>query len=146
MENLNLYKSDSSVYPGEYVPLLKEEEIQEELKQWDRDQIAPQVNITESPDSFKVEVAIPGAKREELLVHIDENILSISVLHQRASATDQVNFRLHEFDYNCFDRHITLPEQADAQFTSAEYFSGILHLHMQKTSHPVKSHHVPIVV
>lgn len=147
MENLQSYKSDYSVYPGEYVPLLKEEEMQEELKQWNKIEIAlPQVNITEQSNSFKVELAIPGAKREDFLIHIDENILSVCVLHTHCNSYKPENFHLHEFDHSCFDRHIILPENADAEFASAEYFSGILFVHMQKTKQPRKNNHIHIAV
>ncbi len=65
-----LYSPDCSIYPGDYMPLLRAEEIEEELKlSHEGEALFPPVNITELADSFKVEVAIPGVRREDFLLH-----------------------------------------------------------------------------
>ena len=147
MENITLYKNDCSIYPGDYVPLLKAEEIEEELKHSHEGEILfPPVNITELADSFKVEVAIPGVRREDFLVHVNENILFVRVLHKEYVLEETERFQLHEFNYQCFDRQVVLPDNADAEFTSAEYKSGILRLYISKTEQPSKNRHTTIVV
>lgn len=147
MENTTMHHSGYSVYPGEYVPLLREEEVREELKRSHKEAFNhPPVNVTELAQSYKIEVAIPGVKREEFLIQIDENILSVNVLHKKSMLPEVENFQLHEFDYECFDRNIILPENVDAEFVSAEYRSGILRLHLTKTNHPAKNFHTQIVV
>jgi HSP20 family protein len=83
MNNITSHQTVYSIYPVEYVPLLKEEEVKKELKKTHAgDRVRPSVNIAESPDSFKVEVAMPGMKREELLIHANENILPICAVHK----------------------------------------------------------------
>ena len=147
MKNSNYYESEYSVYPGEYVPMLEEDKIHEELRQLNKEDIvSPPVNITELSNSFKVEVAIPGVKREEFLVQVDENILSVSVLHQYFRSQNSGNVYLHEFDHQYFDRHITLPKNVDPEFSRAEYNSGILRLDIAKTKQAGKRCHIPIAV
>lgn len=146
MKSEVLYNTSYS-YPGDYVPLLKPEEIDEELKLTNEgDMLIPPVNITEQADSFKIDVAIPGVKREDFLVHTNENVLFVRVLHKDYGPKEVQHFQLHEFNYKCFDRHITLPDNADPEFSSAEYKGGILQLVMPKTNQPVKNRHNRIVV
>ena len=147
MENDVLYDTGCLIYPGAYVPLLKEEEVQEELKRPHKGEtILPPVNVTEMADSFKVEVAIPGVKREDFLIHSDGNVLSVCVLHKECGLHEGERFQLHEFNYECFDRHIILPDNADSEFVSAEYKAGILRLYVPKAKQPAKNQHTRIVV
>jgi HSP20 family protein len=136
MKNDILYNPDCSIYPGDYMPLLTAEEIEEELKlSHEGESLFPPVNITELVDSFKVEVAIPGVKREDFLLHAKENVVEGSE-----------RFQLHEFNYQCFDRPVVLPENADVEFISAEYKAGILRLYIPKSDQPAKNRHTTIVV
>lgn len=147
MENDIINNAGSSTYPGSYVPMIKEEEILKELKRTHEGKmLLPPVNVAELPDSFKVEVAIPGVKREDFLIQADGNTLSVFVLHKDCEHPERECFKLHEFNYECFDRPIVLPDNADAEFTCAEYKEGILHLYVPKTIQPVKNLHTRIVV
>jgi HSP20 family protein len=147
MKNYNLYNGGCSVYPGDYVPLFKAEEMQEELKGFNKNEMVfPPANITELADAYKVEVAIPGAKREDFLIEADENILSVAVVHKQLAQAAVESFQLHEFNYNCFDRHIVLPHNANTEFISAEYKTGILRLYIPKVKQPAKNLHTTIVV
>lgn len=147
MKNDVLYDTDSLVYPGVYVPLLKEEEVQSALKRsQEGETVLPPVNVTELPDLFKVEVAIPGVKQENFLIYADENILSVFVVHKECGLKEGESFQLHEFNYQCFNRDIILPDNADAEFASAEYEAGILRLYVPKAKQPGKNQHTRIVV
>lgn len=137
-----------SIYPGQFVPLLNEVDVKEELKSSFAGSTVmhPPVNLTESEHSVKVEIAIPGVNREELVIYTDKNILSVCVAHKTAAMPEQDTFKLHEFTYNYFYRHIVLPSNVDAEFISAEYKAGILSLHIPKTKEPAKKLHNRIVV
>lgn len=143
----SLHPGRYSIYPGEFVPLMDEEEVRNELRRKHRNKVVyPPMNMKELPDSFIIEVAMPGVKREELLINTDENILSISVVHREYRSHALDNFKMHEFNYEFFDKHIVLPDNVDADFVSAEYREGILHLHLPKTSLSTKKLHTRVVV
>ena len=134
-----------SVYPGTYVPFLEDEEVEEVLNRPHKNEIVlPLVNVTELTNEFKVEVAIPGVNREDFFVHADKNILSVCVIHKDEDLLGTVKYDKN--DYECFDRHIILPENADAEFISAEYKDGILCLHTPKSKRPNHNLHSTIVV
>ena len=147
MENDVLYDAGSAIYPGAYVPLLKEEEVQSALKRAHKGEtILPPVNVTELADSFKVEVAIPGVKSEDFLIYSAGNVLSVCVLHKECGLHEGERFQLHEFNYECFERHIILPDNADSELASAEYKAGILCLYIPKANQSAKNLHTIIVV
>ncbi len=136
-----------SVYPGEFVPMIKEEEVKLQLQRpHSGDSLLPPVNVIEYNDSFQIEMAIPGIKREEFIIHADKNILSVCVLHKECNITADGNIQLHEFNYECFDRSIELPKTADTEFMSAEYREGILYLKIPKSTGISKNLHTRIVV
>ncbi|MEO8822068.1 MAG: Hsp20/alpha crystallin family protein [Ginsengibacter sp.] len=140
-------KPDCSIYPGEYVPLLSENDIKEAMKLTDKkDIVHPAVNITEQSRSYKIEVVIPGVKRDELLIYAKGNILSICAVNNERINAKLKNQQVQEFSFKWFDRHVLLPEDADSTFISAQYRSGIVILHIPKAARPVDNVHTRIIV
>jgi HSP20 family protein len=136
-----------SIYPGDYVPVLNEMEVNKEIVGRKRDEIiTPSVNITESGEFYKVEIALPGVDREDFLVYADKNVLSVYVAHPHQKLGDREKFRLHEFSCNCFERHIELPIDAVTEFVSAEFKEGILRIYVPKASEESIVQHTRIVV
>ncbi len=132
------HAKECSVYPGEYTLLPETEALMNELKVSSGNfGVLPLINMEELDDCFKIEVIIPGAKREDLFIHIKDNTLSIVVLHKHSELKKKL--QIHEFDAKCTERHILLPLNADSEFTSAEYKHGILRLHVPKNQHPFQS-------
>jgi HSP20 family protein len=147
MENDILYETACLIYPGCYVPLLKEEEVNSALTlSPEGETILLPVNLSEFTNFFKVELPVPGVKREDILVHSDGNVLSVYVLHKKAGGNREERFQLHEFNYDCFSRHIILPVNADPEFANAEYKEGMLRLFIPKTEQAGKKVKTEIAV
>jgi HSP20 family protein len=147
MENTTIYEPVYEIYPGAYVPMLKEAEIRSSIKlSVEGESVLPLVNVLEFQGCFKIEMAIPGVKREDFLVHADGNALLICVSHKSPSRAEQENFQLHEFNYDCFARQVILPLNADLELANAEYKEGILRLYIAKTTLPVKQFKTEIPV
>lgn len=145
--NTVVHKSEYSIYPGNYVPMLNEIEINEEILKTKQDGIMiPSVNITDSGDCYKVEISLPGVDRESFLVYTEKNVLSVYVVQHHQKAVDPEKFRLHEFSCNCFERHLELPVDADTEFVSAEYKEGVLRIYVPKAPGPSMVRHTRIVV
>ena len=144
-ENL-LYAKEYSVYPGEYIPLPEVEALEEELKIHGKDSAAkPLINMDEFKDCFKIEVVVPGVRREDIFIHVHDNVLSIVVLHKDCEELKK-KLQRHEFESDFLLRNILLPDNADAEFISAGYRQGILSLHIPKTHKPSKNNTNQIVV
>ncbi|MBK8610701.1 MAG: Hsp20/alpha crystallin family protein [Chitinophagaceae bacterium] len=147
MKQAKIHNNDCQIYPGGYVPLMNEDELQEEIKHsFERESILPPVTTTELEDSYIVELTIPGINREDFLIHADDNVLSVCILHKDSGLPNIGETTTRGFNYGLFNRSIQLPPQADAAFISAEYNAGTLRLYMPKTSRPVKHLHNTIVV
>ncbi len=94
----------------------------------------PAVNIKETPDSYEVEVAAPGLKKEDFKVHLTGNQLTIS--SEKTSEHEEKTAEKYfsrEFSYQSFQRAFTLQKDVvDAEKTEARYESGVLRLLIPK--------------
>jgi HSP20 family protein len=124
---------ESPIYPGEYIPSPEVENLQQKLKLSHLGFTAkPLINIEETSSDIKIEVAIPGIKREDIFMYIQYNILSIMVLGKKVKDESCKGDQIHEFDTQSLERHILLPDHADTEFMSAEYRQGILYIYIPK--------------
>ena len=142
MEISLIHNESCSAYPGQYVPL---PDI--ETSKIDRMNTItePLVNMDEFDDCFEIEVAIPGIRKEDIIIDLHDNTVSITVFHVDGKSVGK-RTRIHEFDINYFERHIPLPGNADTQLISAEYREGILNLFIPKAEEPAKPdpHHIAV--
>ena len=93
----------------------------------------PSVNIKESPDEFKVEVAAPGFDKGDFKLELDHDVLTISSEKQTEKETkEDEHFSKREFSYQSFSRSFTLPYSADSERIDANYENGILRVSIPK--------------
>jgi HSP20 family molecular chaperone IbpA len=119
------------IYPGAYALLPETKTRLGELKSEiieSADRLP--VNINEFPDCYRFEAGIPFASREEIMLDIKDGILSIIILRRTSSPGDVRKnvLQMHEFTDAPIERHIELPENANAEFISAEFSNGILRI------------------
>jgi HSP20 family protein len=96
----------------------------------------PAVNVMETNEDFKIEVAAPGMKRNDFKVQLDNNVLTIS--SQREDKTEEKdasgNYTRREFSYQSFQRSFALPEnKVLGDKISARYIDGVLHVTIPKS-------------
>ncbi|WP_435622998.1 Hsp20/alpha crystallin family protein [Flagellimonas sp.] len=92
----------------------------------------PAVNIKENETGFELELAVPGAKKEDFKIEVDNEVLTISSEGKTETEETKGNFRRKEFSYTAFKRVFTLPETVDGSKIDASYESGILKLALPK--------------
>jgi HSP20 family protein len=95
----------------------------------------PAVNIKETNDSFEVEVAAPGMKKEDFKVQLEGNTLTISSeIHQETTdGSNDERYSRREFSYQSFQRMFVLPKEVvDEDKIVAKYENGILKLDIPK--------------
>jgi len=136
-----------TVYPGEYTPVLHKEDLTEELKLTREGTVMqPLVNIREFTDCYTIEVCIPGLNREDFIITAENHTINIRVLHKDKINPKSMGYQLHEFNYECFKREITMPKNADTEQIKAEYLAGLLHMHIPKTERPPDKISLEVVV
>lgn len=147
MEHYSSKSSIHCIYPGEYTPLPELEQLAAELKLHRKGTVVqPLVNVRDNADSFIVEVAIPGVKRENFLIAVKNQVLSIAMFAKNRVDYIPENFQQHEFNYDCFDRYVPLPDNVNPELASASYREGLLQIYIPKERAPVKTEALRIVV
>lgn len=94
----------------------------------------PAVNILETEDDFKVEMAVPGMKKEDFNIDLDKNVLTISAEDKVEKEETESNGRYtrKEFSYSAFRRSFTLPEIVNDDKITAQYKDGVLGITIPK--------------
>ena len=93
----------------------------------------PKVNILETNEEFRVEMAAPGMKKDDFRIELDNNMLSISseVQHETNLPDDQ-HYSRREFSYQSFRRTFHLPDTVENEKIKARYENGLLSLTIPK--------------
>ena len=94
--------------------------------------LAPAINIREVEEMFIVEVAAPGKKKEDFVIEVKNNILTISSEHKEEKEEKTEHFMRKEFSFNKFSRSFTLPENVDQEKIKASYKDGLLLIDLPK--------------
>ena len=127
--------ADSSTYPGAYVPLFRETDVQQMIKLSREFKTLPHpVNITQNDDAYRIEVAMPGIERENILLLAHANTISVIVMKTASAVPEGEIFLQHEFDGDCFSHHINIAEDADVEFSNAVCHSGMLQIYIPKST------------
>ena len=93
----------------------------------------PSLNLTESKNSYIIELAAPGLKKEDFNVNVEGNLLTVSCDKETETKEEKENgFTRREYNYSSFSRTVTLPDYADAEKISAKYIDGVLSLNIPK--------------
>lgn len=102
---------------------------------YDERRFDPAVEIAESDDQYLVSFDIPGMKKEDIKIEIDQNMLVISGERKRETNADKKN-KLQRFEksYGYFKRIFTLPQGVDCKNVEAHYENGVLDLTLPKTA------------
>ena len=92
----------------------------------------PSVNVIENGDSYKIQVAAPGFKKEDFDVSIDDNLLTISGEVKVSNEESGEKYTRREFNYTSFKRSFHLPETVNADNIAGSYENGILNISLPK--------------
>lgn len=92
----------------------------------------PKVNIRETADAFIVEMAVPGLKKSDFQIELDNQVVSISTEAIEEQERHEEIYTRREFGYSSFKRSFTLPESVDEEKINATYNEGILNIHLPK--------------
>ncbi len=98
---------------------------------------APAVNIKDNVDGFELELAIPGGKKEDFKIAVENDILTISSEAKSENKEEKENYTRKEFSYTSFKRAFTLPETVNGSKIDAKYEDGVLRLVLPKKDEAV---------
>ena len=93
---------------------------------------SPALDVQEDKDSFKVRVELPGLKREDIEVSLQEGAVVISGERKEETVSEGTEVHRQERRYGKFTRTLTLPTAVSADKVAAQYKDGILTVTLPK--------------
>jgi HSP20 family protein len=93
---------------------------------------SPVLDVQEDKDNFRVRVELPGLKREDITVSIEDGTLVISGERKNETADEGTEVHRQERYYGKFSRALTLPSAVAADQVKAAYKDGILTVTLPK--------------
>ncbi len=92
----------------------------------------PPVDIREDANSIYLKAEIPGVKKEDLNISLDNDVLTIKGEKKQENDVKEENFHRMERYYGSFSRSFSLPSGVDPTKVNATYKDGILTLTLSK--------------
>ncbi|MCA6481914.1 MAG: Hsp20/alpha crystallin family protein [Chitinophagaceae bacterium] len=89
---------------------------------------SPAANITETADAFHIALNVPGRKKEDFQLQVEQGLLTIRYEKKEEKTEKDSKTIRREFTFNSFKRSFTLDEQIDANGIQARYENGLLHI------------------
>ncbi len=93
---------------------------------------APAVNVMETNDAFKLEVAAPGMKKDDFKVEVENGYLVISSETKSEKEETKDDYTRKEFSFSSFKRNFWLPEGVKEDKIKATYKDGMLYVNLPK--------------
>lgn len=92
------------------------------------------VDVREDADHFYVEAELPGFKKDDVDITLENQQLTISAVRkeEQEKKDDKGELLLHERRYNRFLRSFTLPPTVDDQTVNARLNDGVLVITLNK--------------
>lgn len=94
----------------------------------------PAMDIAETDDDFTVTVELPGARKEDVTVEVDEGQLTIRGEKKSEREEKKEHRRYVERRFGSFSRSFTLPPNADPDRLEATFKNGVLSLRIAKSA------------
>lgn len=92
------------------------------------------IDISETPEAFSVQADIPGVKKEDISVTVEDRQLKISIeAKQEKEEKKDEKVILSERYFGFVSRTVTLPGEVDPTKVEARYENGVLFLTLPKT-------------
>ena len=92
---------------------------------------APAVDVAEENDKLLVRVEVPGMKQEDLKIHYEDGLLTVTGERQ-FERNDARSYHRIERAYGSFQRTFSLPRGIEATKIAANYVNGILEIEIPK--------------
>lgn len=92
----------------------------------------PAVNIKETEKQYQVELAIPGMKKEDISIEMQDDLVTVSGEKKEEHEEKGEKFHRREFSYGSFSRSFSMPEGVEAERIEARFDNGVLRLFIPK--------------
>ena len=95
----------------------------------------PAVNVIETANEYKVELAAPGLTKDDFNVHVDEEnnlVVNVEKKHEENEKAKDGRYLRREFSYSKFQQTMVLPDDVERDKISAKVENGVLNVIIPK--------------
>jgi HSP20 family protein len=96
---------------------------------------SPKIDISEDEKNIYFEAEIPGLKKEDMNISLEDNILTVKGEKIISEDKKQKTLVRNERIYGSFSRSFTLHEEINPDTANAEFEYGILKISIEKAVH-----------
>jgi len=94
--------------------------------------LTPVIHFREEADSIIITVMAPDLRKEDIRIHIDNDLLTVSgIVKEENDAPDEL-VTLHHLNSETFKRSFRLPETVNPEQIETRYDEGVLTLKLPK--------------
>ena len=83
-------------------------------------------------DQFNIEVDLPGVKKEDIDLKIEDNLLTVKAIRNYKNEVKEDDYYLCESNFGLISRGFVLPEGIDKDKIDAKYEDGRLYITLEK--------------
>lgn len=107
---------------------------------------SPRIDVFADDKRFLVEAELPGIKKDEIKISLQDSILTISGEKKKAGdINDKKEYFRNERIYGNFSRSFTLPDDINPDSTEASFEDGVLKISIsKKTAETEKERNIEI--
>jgi HSP20 family protein len=97
-----------------------------------KNDFSPAINTREGEYAYHIEVDLPGMKKDDINIQVEDNTLVISGERKMKEEMKEENYYKIESSFGSFSRSFSLPEEADIENIHAESTDGVLEVVVPK--------------
>jgi HSP20 family protein len=120
-----LNRAFAPIFGGDASP----EEHEAATRSW-----APRVDVMENAEAYQVTAELPGIKKEEVEITLENNVLSLKGERKFEKDVNQDNYHRIERVYGPFARSFTLPTRVAQDRVEAKFDNGLLTITIPKVA------------
>jgi len=107
----------------------------------------PATNVFETEKEFKIEVLLPGYKKEDVDINLHNNLLTIKVEKEvKEDKSEEYKYAHREFGMVNFERQYRVPKSVDGDKISAKFDNGVLNIELPKKEEALEKAPVEIKI
>ena len=96
-------------------------------------------NVVETADAYQIQIALPGFRKNQIHLKVEDDILLISAEARSEKTQVQKKYHKQEIFSSSFEKSILLPEDVNDDDIKASFMDGLLNIELPKSNHPTKS-------
>ncbi|MBT3382999.1 MAG: Hsp20/alpha crystallin family protein [Prolixibacteraceae bacterium] len=107
----------------------------------------PATNVFETEDDFKIEILLPGFKKEDVALNYQKNLLTIKVENKvKEENSEEFKYVHREFGAFNFEKQYRIPKSVNDEKISAQFENGVLNIVLPKKEEALEKAPVDIKI